>query len=155
MTAVLIAESGDMDKVPEIIRECERMGVKVKPPDVNESLKTFAMIGWENGGEAHIRFGLSGVKNLGEHIAEAIYLERKSGGPYKDLTDFLQRVQHKDLNKKSLDSLIKCGALDCFGYDRGVLLVYYISPRISVNKKELRKILFLPAPELISLPSSI
>jgi DNA polymerase-3 subunit alpha len=122
MTAVLIAESGDMDKVPEIIRECERMGIRVLPPDINESLKNFAMIGWENGGTAHIRFGLSGVKNLGEHIAEVIYRERKNNGRYKNLEDFLQRVQDKDLNKKSLESLIKCGALDSFGTDRGELL---------------------------------
>lgn len=163
MTAVLIAESGDMDKVPEIIHECERMGIKVLPPDVNESFKNFAMIfpttpaaskaaapplkgGDSNpliakeetfplthpliakegvGGGCsgvHIRFGLSGVKNLGEHIAEVIYRERKAGGVYKDLEDFLKRVQDKDLNKKSLESLIKCGALDHFGYDRNLLL---------------------------------
>lgn len=122
MTAVLIAESGDMDKVPEIIHECERMKIVVKPPDVNESMKNFAMVNWENNGVAHIRFGLSGIKNLGEHIADEIYRERKNNGPYKDLEEFLRRVQDKDLNKKSLESLIKCGAMDSFGYDRGYLL---------------------------------
>ncbi len=122
MTAALIAESGDMDKVPEIIRECEKMGIKVLPPDVNESLKNFAMVGWQNGGTAHIRFGLSAVKNLGEHIADAIYRERKNNGTYKNLEDLLKRVQDRDLNKKSVESLIKCGAMDSFGYDRGVLL---------------------------------
>lgn len=122
MTAVLIAESGDMDKVPEIIRECGHMGIKVLPPDINESMKNFAMVGWENGGTAHIRFGLSAVKNLGEHIADVIYRERKNNGKFKDLEDLLKRVQDKDLNKKSLDSLIKCGALDHFNIDRGVLL---------------------------------
>jgi len=122
MTAVLIAESGDMDKVPEIIRECERMQVKVLPPDINESMKNFAMVGWENGGKANIRFGLAAIKNLGEHIAEVIYRERKNGGRFKDLEDFLKRIQDKDLNKKSLESLIKCGAMDNFGFDRGQLL---------------------------------
>ncbi len=122
MTAALIAESGDMDKVPEIIRECERMGVKVLPPDINESMKNFAMVGWQNGGTAHIRFGLSAVKNLGDHIADAIYRERKNNGTYKNLEDLLKRVQDRDLNKKSVESLIKCGAMDSFGYDRGVLL---------------------------------
>ena len=122
MTAVLIAESGDMDKVPEIIHECERMGIKVLPPDVNESFKNFAMVGWENNGNPHIRFGLSGIKNLGEHIAEVIFRERKANGRYQDLVDFLKRVKDKDLNKKSLESLIKCGALDGFGQDRGLLL---------------------------------
>ncbi len=122
MTAALIAESGDMDKVPEIIRECEKMGIKVSPPDINESMKNFAMVGWENGGTAHIRFGLSAVKNLGEHIANAIYRERKNNGTYKNIEDLLKRVQDRDLNKKSVESLIKCGAMDSFGYDRGVLL---------------------------------
>lgn len=121
MTAVLTAESGDMDKVPEIIAECERMGVKVLPPDVNESFRNFAMISTGDQ-KAHIRFGLNGVKNVGENIADVIYERRKTGGQYKDLEDFLNRVQHKDLNKKSLESLAKCGALDVFGYDRGLLL---------------------------------
>lgn len=122
MTAVLIAESGNLDSVPAIISECERSGIKVLPPDVNQSFKNFAMVGWENGGIPHIRFGLQGIKNVGEHIAEVIYRERKNNGKYADLKDFLSRVKDKDLNKKSLESLIKCGALDCFGYDRGVLL---------------------------------
>lgn len=122
MTAILIAESGDMDKVPEVIHECEKMGIKVLPPDINQSFKSFAMITPEDGSAPYIRFGLNGVKNLGEHIAEVIYRIRKEGGKYKDLEDFFKRVQDKDLNKKSLESLIKCGALDCFGYDRGVLL---------------------------------
>lgn len=121
MTAVLIAESGDIEKVPAIIHECNRMGIKVLPPDINASQKTFAMIRPE-GGEEHIRFGLSGVKNLGEHIAEVIYEERDKNGPYKDLKDFLSRVQDKDLNKKSLEALIKCGAMDLFEHDRGLLL---------------------------------
>jgi DNA polymerase-3 subunit alpha len=121
MTAVLIAESGDMDKVPEIIAECERMGVRVLPPDVNESFKNFAMISAEDK-PAHIRFGMNGVKNVGEHIAEEIYRERKANGSYQNLEDFLRRVKDKDLNKKSLESLIKCGALDSFGYDRGELV---------------------------------
>jgi DNA polymerase-3 subunit alpha len=122
MTAILIAESGDVDKVPEIIHECERMNVHVLPPDINESFKNFAMITDPASGESHIRFGLNGIKNLGENIAEAIYRERKAHGPYADLRDFLTRVKDKDLNKKSVESLAKCGALDGFGIDRGVLL---------------------------------
>jgi len=121
MTAVLIAESGDMDKVPAVIHECDRMGVKVLPPDVNESFKNFAMISPDDG-NVHIRFGLNGIKNLGEHIADVIYRERKNNGRYANLDDFLKRVKDKDLNKKSLESLIKCGAVDSFGYDRNLLL---------------------------------
>jgi DNA polymerase-3 subunit alpha len=122
MTAILIAESGDIDKVPEIISECERMGVKVLPPNINESFKNFAMITPENGEEPHIRFGLNGIKNLGEHIADVIYQERKARGKFLSLEDLLSRIHDRDLNKKSLESLAKCGALDGFGFDRNVLL---------------------------------
>ncbi len=122
MTAILIAESGDIEKVPEIIHECGRMGVKVLPPDINASHETFAIITPEDGGEAHIRFGLAGIKNLGEHIAKVIYEERKKGGVFKNLEDFLTRVNDRNLNKKSLESLIKCGAMDSLGIDRGFLL---------------------------------
>jgi DNA polymerase-3 subunit alpha len=123
MTSILIAESGDIDKVPPVIHECGRMGVKVLPPDINQSFRSFAMIPKsEENDEEHIRFGLNGIKNLGEHIAEVIYRERKNNGRYTDLEDFLKRVKDKDLNKKSLESLVKCGAIDSFGYDRGQLL---------------------------------
>ncbi len=146
MTAILIAESGDIDKVPEVIYEAERMGVRVLPPDINESFKNFAMISPEDGAQAHIRFGLNGIKNLGEHIAEAIYRERKANGKYKNLQDLLTRVQDRDLNKKSLESLIKCGALDSFGHDRGYLagnienilaFVKQIHEKKSVNQNSL------------------
>src|SRR3989339_503548 len=121
MTAVLIAESGDVEKVPEIIQECERLGIKVLPPDINESFKSFAMVS-KPGEKGRIRFGLSGIKNVGEHICEVIYRERKEHGPYKSLEDLIDRVEDKDLNKKSLESLAQSGALDCFGIDRAVLM---------------------------------
>lgn len=138
MTAVLIAESGDIEKVPAIIHECERMGIKVLPPSINESFKSFAMISPENG-TPHIRFGLNGIKNLGEHIADVIYRERKEHGKYTDLENLLSRVEDRDLNKKSLESLAKCGALDEFGYDRGMLLanmdnmLQYLKERQEIN----------------------
>lgn len=121
MTSVLRAEFGDTDKVAAIVAECRRMGIEVLAPDVNESFKNFAMV--SNPGEpGRIRFGLSAIKNVGEHICEVIYRERKDHGAYKNLEDIFERVTDKDLNKKSLESLIMVGALDCFGIDRGVLL---------------------------------
>jgi DNA polymerase-3 subunit alpha len=123
MTAILIAESGDIDKVPPVIHECGRMGVKVLPPDINESFKSFAMIPKDETHEVeHIRFGLNGIKNLGEHIAEVIYRERKEHGAYKNLEDLLSRIHDRDLNKKSIESLVKCGAMDGFGYNRNEIL---------------------------------
>ena len=121
MTAVLQAEAGDAEKVAEIIGECRRLNIEVLPPDVNESFRNFAMVSRPNE-PGRIRFGLSAVKNVGEHICEVIYRERKEKGIYKNLEDFLKRVDDKDLNKKSLESLIECGALACFGYDSGLLL---------------------------------
>lgn len=121
MTAILQAEAGDADKVAPIVHECQRMGIEVLPPDVNESFRNFAMVS-KQGEKGRIRFGLTAIKNVGENICDVIYEERKQNGSYKNIEDFLQRVQNKDLNKKSLESLAQAGALDCFGIDRATLL---------------------------------
>jgi len=88
MTAILQAEAGDAEKVSAIVHECQRMGIEVLPPDVNESFRNFAMVS-KAGDKGRIRFGLSAIKNVGEHICEVIYRERKNNGPYKDLKDLL------------------------------------------------------------------
>lgn len=121
MTAILQAEASDLDKVAEIVHECKRMGIEVLPPDVNESFKSFAMVS-KPGEQGRIRFGLNAIKNVGEHICEEIYRERKEHGQYQNLEDFLKRIQDKDLNKKSIESLAVVGALDGFGYDRAALV---------------------------------
>ena len=121
MTAILQAEASDLDKVAAIVYECKRMGIEVLPPDVNESFKSFAMVS-RPGEPGRIRFGLNAIKNVGEHICEVIYRERKDHGSYTSLENLLERVQDKDLNKKSLESLAQTGALDCFGHDRGLVL---------------------------------
>ncbi len=121
MTAILQAEASDLDKVAEIVQECKRMGIEVLPPDVNESFRSFAMVS-KPGEPGRIRFGLNAIKNVGEHICDVIYRERKENGQYQSLEDFLTRIQDKDLNKKSLESLIQTGAFSGFGFDRGLLL---------------------------------
>ncbi len=121
MSAVLSAESGDTDMIGEIVTECRRMGVPVLPPDVNESFSQFTVVKKEDG-KHHIRFGLVTIKNFGQGVSTAIIDERKRGGPYKSLADFLSRVKDRNLNKKSLEALIKSGALDCFGEDRAVMV---------------------------------
>ncbi len=121
MTAILQAEASDLDKVAAIVHECKRMNIEVLPPDVNESFKSFAMVS-KPGDPGRIRFGLNAIKNVGEHICEVIYRERKENGSFADLEDFLKRIKDKDLNKKSIESLAACGALDSFGFDRGVLI---------------------------------
>lgn len=119
MTAVLTAEAGDMDKMAEAISECKRMKIKVLPPDINESFKDFTLVQLE--GKKAIRFGLEAVKNVGTNVVKNITDERKNNGPYTSLEDLLERIQSRDLNKKSLESLIKAGALDKFG-ERNTLL---------------------------------
>ncbi|MBL7044995.1 MAG: DNA polymerase III subunit alpha [Parcubacteria group bacterium] len=119
MAAVLTADSGDVDKISESINELKRMKIPVLPPNINESFGDFTVVG------ESIRFGLSSIKNFGEGIGDFIINERENppagGGKFKSLADFLERIQNKNLNKKSLEALIKAGALDEFG-ERGEML---------------------------------
>ncbi len=113
MAVLMTCESGNTDKIAHSVRECESLGIDVLPPDVNQSLGDFTYIS-----DTEIRFGLSAIKNLGTDIINAIIMERKSGGSFESLEDFLSRVKHKNMNKKSIEALIKAGALDSLG-DRG------------------------------------
>jgi len=122
MTAVLTADSGDTDKIAEIITECKRMKIPVLPPDVNESFGGFTVIKPESKDYTDkIRFGLYTIKNLGTDISDAIINERKENGRFDSFTDFLERITHKNLNKKSLEALIMSGAMDKLG-ERGQML---------------------------------
>lgn len=116
MTALMTAESGDLEKIAEAVHECERMGIRVSSPDINESLRDFTYIS-----DTEIRFGLLVVKNLGTEVVESIITERKQNGAFKDLADFSGRVSHHAFNKKSLEALIKSGALDRFGERKQLL----------------------------------
>lgn len=111
MTAILSNESGDVEKISEIVSECKRMKIAVLPPDVNMSEGGFSIIKDKNGKE-EIRFGLYTVKNLGVDISDAIIEERVKNGPFISFESFIRRVTHKNLNKKSLEALTMCGALD-------------------------------------------
>ncbi len=120
MSSVLTHESGDVEKVAQSVAECKAMKINVLPPDVNESFAGFTVV--KNEGQPdEIRFGLTTIKNFGEGIADSIIEERKRGGKFSSLQNFLDRITDKNLNKKSLESLIKCGAMDAFG-ERGSLL---------------------------------
>ncbi|HOX91197.1 MAG TPA: DNA polymerase III subunit alpha, partial [Candidatus Paceibacterota bacterium] len=111
MTAILTSESGDVEKIAEIVRECARMNIEVLPPNINESFGDFTIIDGQDG-KKDIRFGLYTIKNLGKDIADAIIAERKARGKFKSLADFLERINHKNLNKKSIEALAKSGAMD-------------------------------------------
>ena len=128
MAAILTAESGDIEKIAEIIEECKKMKIPVLPPHINESFggftclseKTGLNVNKENKSEK-IRFGFYTIKNLGTDISDSIIADRKLNGKFKSITDFLDRIKHKNLNKKSMEALIKSGCMDDWG-DRGVLL---------------------------------
>ncbi len=113
MAAILTADAGDVEKVAEAIAECERLAISVLPPDANESFGDFTVI--KEQAKNNIRFGLYSIKNFGTEIANAIIAEREARGKFASFADFLERIQHRNLNKKSLESLIKCGALDSIG----------------------------------------
>lgn len=127
MTAILTAESGDTEKIAEIITESKRMKLPILPPDINASFGDFTIVDKSSLGpspdstESEIRFGLYTIKNLGTDIADAIIAERESNGPFKSLADFLDRIRHKNLNKKSLEALVKVGAMDAHG-ERGQMI---------------------------------
>lgn len=112
MAALLTADAGDTDQISILVAEAERLNIPVLPPDINESNADFTVAGEK---KDTIRFGLTSIKNFGEGISRAIIEERERGGAFNDLSDFLARVGSKNLNKKSLESLIKSGAMDGFG----------------------------------------
>jgi len=120
MSAVLTADSGDVERIAETIAECKRMKIDVLPPDINESFEGFTVVKKE-GEPDRIRFGLTTIKNFGEGIAKAIIDERKSAGAFTSLAFFFERIKDKNLNKKSVEALIKSGALDLLG-ERGAML---------------------------------
>jgi DNA polymerase-3 subunit alpha len=106
MTAVLTAQQGNADKVAAAVAECRRMDVEVLPPDANESQLDFTIV------DSRIRFGLAAVKNVGRGAAQAIIAARAEKGAFTSLEDFCQKVDFRDINRKVIESLIKCGAFD-------------------------------------------
>ena len=116
MTALLNADAGDIERIAFLVNEAQKKNIQILPPDINKSFVNFIPEG-EN-----IRFGLLAIKNVGLNLVEAIIEERHSGGPFRNFNDFLRRVRHKDLNKKSLESLIKVGVFDSLNTERGYLL---------------------------------
>jgi len=117
MASVLTSEKIDVERIAFLIEECKKMDIEVLPPNINESLKNFTVVPQQN----KIRFGLLAIKNVGTNIIDAVVLERKDNGSFLSISDFINRVNSKDLNKKSMESLIKAGAFDAFN-ERNQLL---------------------------------
>jgi len=118
MTAVL-SSAGTSDRVAAAVAECVRLNITVRPPDVNASGAGFALEG--AGADVAVRFGLADVKNVGHGAAEAMLAVRDESGAFESIEDFAKRIDLKALNRRTLESLIKCGAFDALG-GRGTLL---------------------------------
>ncbi|MDP2632640.1 MAG: DNA polymerase III subunit alpha [Candidatus Curtissbacteria bacterium] len=121
MTAVMSAESDDPDKIASAVAECAKMKIPVLPPDVNQSETGFTIQKVED--KAAIRFGLSAIKNVGHAAIEAIFSEREENGSFETLNDFVKRVNLRVVNRKTLESLIKAGAMDNFGKRNAMLKI--------------------------------
>jgi DNA polymerase-3 subunit alpha len=119
LSACMTAESGDIETCSEYIAEANRMGYPVLAPNINQSFSDFTVVVENSVVTKNIRFGLKNIKNFGEEIGKAIIAERKANGLFTSIENFLERVQHRNLNKKSLEALIMCGAMDDFG-ERGL-----------------------------------
>ncbi len=107
--AAVLNHAGSIDKITFFMEECKRMGIKVLGPDVNESLKGFAV-----NSRGEIRFGLGGLKGAGDNAVESIIAERKQNGAYLDIFDFIKRSVSRNVNKKSLESIAYSGGFECF-----------------------------------------
>ncbi len=118
MAALLRSEVGDVERIAILVGECTHMGIRVLPPDINESDTSFTVRLDE--GQPVIRFGLTAVKNVGEGVVAKIVTERSTHGPFTTLEDMLLRIGAEVINKKSLESFVKSGAVDTFG-DRSQL----------------------------------
>lgn len=116
MAALLTSEMNDTERVVKHIAECRSHGIEILPPDINQSNMSFTAV------EGKIRFGLAAVKNVGEGAIESILEVRQEGGAFKSLSDFCRRVNYKKVNRRVIESLIKCGAFDSTGAKRSQMM---------------------------------
>ncbi|MCC3654622.1 DNA polymerase III subunit alpha [Streptomyces sp. S07_1.15] len=134
MAALLTSVRDDKDKSAIYLNECRRMGIKVLPPDVNESDANFTPRG-----DSTIVFGLTAVRNVGQNVVDSIVRCRKSKGKYASFPDFLDKVEAVVCNKRTVESLIKAGAFDELGHTRKGLTAHYesmIDNVVQVKRKE-------------------
>ena len=128
MAALLTSVRDDKDKSALYLNECRRMGIKVLPPDVNESDSGYTPIGKD------IRFGLTAIRNVGENVVASIIENRKIKGKYLSFGEFLAKVDAHVCNKKTIESLIKAGAFDSLGHTRRGLMMVYLEALDAVGE---------------------
>lgn len=119
MAALMTSVLDSAVKISTYISECKELGIALLSPDINHSEDHFSV---EEGG---IRFGLGAVKNIGRGLIRSMAAKRKEDGPFRSMQDFLERMDEGELNKRAVENLIRCGAMDCFGYHRSELIGAY------------------------------
>lgn len=128
MAALMTSVLDNPSKVSEYILTCRNMNIAILPPDINEGEGSFSV---DNGA---IRYGLSAIKSVGRPVIDAIVAERKRGGRFQDLEDFISRISSKEANKRTIESFIKAGALDSLGGNRRQKMMVYVSISDKVNR---------------------
>ncbi len=119
MAALMTSVIDNSSKVSEYILICRQMGIRILPPDINESVSAFSV---SNGG---IRYGLNAIKSVGKTVIEEIIEERRERGPFEDLADFINRMSGHEVNKRAVENFIKAGAFDCFPANRRQMMMIY------------------------------
>ncbi|MHB8090776.1 MAG: DNA polymerase III subunit alpha [Syntrophales bacterium] len=119
VAALLTSEKDNRDKIISHISSCREMGINVLPPDINESMRDFSVAG------DHVRFGLAAVKNVGAGAVDSVIESRDESGPFTSFFDFCDRIDPRKINKRVIESLIKCGAFDSTGNNRNQLMTFY------------------------------
>lgn len=130
MAALITSVLDRTDKVSEYIAHCRRLGISILPPDINEGYSQFSVSG------NAIRYGLSALKSVGRPVIDAIVEEREAHGRYKDLKDFISRLSNKEVNKRTIESFIKSGALDSFPANRRQMMMIYVQLIDQVNQEK-------------------
>ena len=130
MAALMTSVIDNAGKVSEYIYTCRQMGISILPPDINTGEGRFSVDGDK------IRYGLAAIKSVGRPVIEAIVAEREANGPFKHLKDFIERLSGKEVNKRTIESFIKAGALDSLGGTRKQFMVIYVKILEQVNQEK-------------------
>ena len=132
MAALMTSVLDSAVKISAYIAECKELGIALLPPDINHSEDHFSV---EEGG---IRFGLGAVKNIGRGLIRSMAAKRREGGPFRSMQDFLERMDEGELNKRAVENLIRCGAMDGFGCHRSELIGVYeaMMDSIAASRKQ-------------------
>ena len=129
MAALMTSVIDNPTKVAEYIMECRKMNIKLLPPDINEGERDFSV------SDGNIRYALSAIKSVGRSVIDSIVWERTERGPFASLKDFIERLSGKEVNKRTVESFIKSGAMDCFHVTRRQLMMVYVQVMDQVNQE--------------------